>query len=38
MAIHNAVVPIGRASVWDYSLHTGHAISGSRVLSVTVER
>jgi hypothetical protein len=32
------VVAIHTASVWDYSLATGHSISGARQLSLTVER
>jgi hypothetical protein len=34
----SGVVPIRTAAVWDYDLATPFALSGSRVLSVTVER
>ena len=34
----SGVVPIRTASVWDYDLPTPFALSGSRVLSVSVER
>ena len=33
-----AVVPIRTAAVWDYDLPTDYAVSGSRVLTLTVER
>ena len=32
------VVPMRTASVWEYDLHTDYAISGSRSLSLTLER
>jgi hypothetical protein len=32
------VIPIRTASVWDFDLPTDYAVSGSRLLSVTVER
>jgi hypothetical protein len=32
------VVPIHTAAVWDYSLATGHSVSGARQLSLDVER
>jgi hypothetical protein len=35
---HGAVVPIRTASVWEYDLPTDYAVSGTRVLSLTVER
>ena len=35
---HGAVVPIRTASVWEFDLPTDYAVSGSRVLSLTVER
>jgi len=34
----STVVPLRTAAVWDYDLATNHAVSGSRVLSLTVER
>ena len=32
------VVPIRTASVWDFDLPTDYAVTGSRLLSLTVER
>jgi hypothetical protein len=32
------VIPIRTAAVWDFDLPTDYAVSGSRVLSITVER
>jgi SpoIVB peptidase S55 len=33
-----SVIPLRTAAVWDYDLTTDYAVSGSRVLSLTVER
>jgi hypothetical protein len=35
---HGAVVPIRTASVWEFDLPTEYAVSGTRVLSLNVER
>lgn len=35
---HGAVVPIRTASVWEFDLPTDYAVSGTRVLSLNVER
>ena len=32
------VIPLRTASVWDFDLPTDYAVSGSRLLSLTVER
>ena len=32
------VVPIRTAAVWDFDLPTDYAVTGSRVLTLTVER
>jgi hypothetical protein len=32
------VIPIRTASVWDFDLPTEYAVSGSRSLSLTVQR
>jgi hypothetical protein len=34
----NTVVPLRTAAVWDYDLATDYAVSGTRVISLTVER
>jgi hypothetical protein len=35
---NGAVVPIRTASVWEFDLPTDYAVSGTRVLSLNVER
>lgn len=35
---HGSVVPIRTASLWEFDLPTDYAVSGTRVLSLTVER
>ena len=34
----SGVVPLRTAAVWDYDLSTDYAVSGTRVLTLTVER
>jgi hypothetical protein len=34
----DGVVPMRTASVWEYDLHTDYAVSGSRTLTLTLER